>query len=90
MAHEIKNILVNNIHDRMLKTYATTYIRGCLIDIGCGIKPYKKKLAAYVTKHVGIDHIDTLHDKTNIDIFGTAYNLPISTESFNLQFVLRY
>jgi ubiquinone/menaquinone biosynthesis C-methylase UbiE len=83
MAKETKNILVNHIHDRELKRYASEYLSGRLIDIGCGTKPYKEMLAPYVAEHIGIDHQDTLHDKSNIDRLGTAYDIPAKDEEFD-------
>lgn len=83
MAKEIKNFLINRIHDRQLKQYASEYLSGHLIDIGCGTKQYKDLLAPYVSEHIGIDHPSTLHDKSNIDRFGTAYEIPASNESFD-------
>ena len=83
MAKEIKNILINRLHDRQLKQYASKYLSGCLIDIGCGTKPYKDLLAPYITGHIGIDHEETLHDKSNIDRFGTAYDLPAKGGEFD-------
>lgn len=78
-----KNWLVYSIHDRCLEKACSKYIRGLLIDIGCGTKPYKKMLAPYVTKHMGVDHKDTHHDKSNIDFFGTAYNIAVSDATYN-------
>ncbi len=83
MAKEIKNILINRIHARQLKQFGSKYLYGHLIDIGCGTKPYKDLLAPYVTEHIGVDHKDTLHDKSNIDRFGTAYDLPAEDEEFD-------
>jgi len=83
MAHETQNLLINHIHDRELKNYATSYLKGRLIDIGCGKKPYKKLLAPYVKEHVGVDHEKTLHDRSQIDLFGTAYDIPAENESFD-------
>jgi len=83
MIKETRNILVLRLHDRELKNYASIYLSGRLIDIGCGTKPYRDLLAPYVSEHVGVDHVATLHDKTNIDLFGTAYNIPVSSESFD-------
>jgi ubiquinone/menaquinone biosynthesis C-methylase UbiE len=83
MAKEIRNILINHIHDRELKRYASEYLSGRLIDIGCGTKPYKDMLASYVTEHIGIDHQDTLHDKSNIDRFGTAYDISAKDGEFD-------
>ena len=83
MARETKNILINYILDRELRGYASKYLNGRMIDIGCGVKPYKDLLAPYVTEHIGVDHENTLHDKSNIDLFGTAYEIPAESGSFN-------
>ncbi len=83
MAHEIKNILVNHIHDRELKRFVCNYLKGRLLDIGCGEKPYKKMIRPYVTEHIGLDHENTLHDKSKIDLFGTAYNIPAEDSEFD-------
>lgn len=83
MVKEIKNILVNKIHDRELEIFARSYLRGHLIDIGCGVKPYKKLLEAFVSEHVGVDHEGTLHNKSNVDLWGTAYDIPCDDEHFD-------
>ena len=83
MAQEIKNILVNHIHDRELKRCSAAYLKGRLIDIGCGIKPYKELVSPYITEHIGVDHEKTLHDKSSIDLFGTAYDIPVEDASFD-------
>lgn len=83
MAKEIKNILINNIHDRQLKQYAKKHFTGALIDIGCGVKPYKSLLEPYIASHVGVDREYTLHDKSNIDRFGTAYEIPAVDNEFD-------
>lgn len=83
MARELKNILVNHIHNRELKLYASSYLTGRLIDIGCGTKVYRNLLAPYVDEHVGLDHEATVHDKSNVDIFCSAYKIPVADESFD-------
>jgi SAM-dependent methyltransferase len=83
MAKNLKNLLVNHIHDRELKRYASIYLNGRLIDIGCGIKPYKDLLAPYVAEHIGVDYEGTLHGKSNIDHFCTAYQIPVKDNSFD-------
>ena len=77
------NVLVHYIVQRSLMEKAGTYVRGRLVDIGCGTKPYKPLFAGYVTEHVGVDHDDTFHDKSNIDLYGSAYNIPVESESFD-------
>jgi SAM-dependent methyltransferase len=83
MARELKNILINGLHDKQLSIYAKHYFSGCLIDIGCGTKPYKEMFSPYVDTHIGVDHEATFHDKSNIDLFGTAYEIPAESESFD-------
>lgn len=83
MAKEIKNLLINGIHDRCLEDYASRYMKGRLIDIGCGEKPYRELLSPYVDEHIGLDHEDTLHDKSNADLIGVAYEIPAADDSFD-------
>ncbi len=83
MATETKNLLINYIHDRQLVDFASSQLKGRLLDIGCGTKPYYKLLKPYVTEHIGVDHEATFHDKDNIDLFGTAYDIPAEDESFD-------
>jgi SAM-dependent methyltransferase len=83
VAREAKNLLVNTIHDRALRELAATYLSGRLIDIGCGIKPYRGMLAPYLTEHVGVDHSATQHDRSQVDLWGTAYDLPAPPDSFD-------
>jgi SAM-dependent methyltransferase len=83
MAKEIKNILINRIHDRQLEKNASKHFFGRLVDIGCGTKPYKGLLAPYVKAHIGVDHQETLHDKSSIDRFGTAYDIPADHGEFD-------
>ncbi|OHB71654.1 MAG: hypothetical protein A2W23_07370 [Planctomycetes bacterium RBG_16_43_13] len=83
MAREIKNILVNQIIEKELKRCASRYLSGRLIDIGCGMKPYENLLAPYVSEHVGVDHKDSIHNRSNVDLVGTAYKIPVEDGSFN-------
>ena len=83
MAYELRNLLVNRIGDRALAEAVAAHARGRLIDIGCGVKPYRAMVAPYVSEHVGVDHVDTQHDASNVDLFGTAYGIPAEDASFD-------
>lgn len=83
MAHELKNVLINRIHDHQLRLYASQYASGRLIDIGCGTKPYRALLSPYVLEHLGVDHQGSLHDPSNVDLTGTAYEVPAESGSFD-------
>lgn len=83
MAKELKNALINAIHDKALLERAKTHFNGSIIDIGCGTKPYKEMMSPYVSAHIGVDHEETFHGKDNIDLFGTAYDIPADDASFD-------
>ena len=83
MAKKLENLLIYQIHDRQLLKYASKHFSGKLVDIGCGTKPYKALLIHIVQEHIGVDHHETLHDKSNIDRFGTAYEIPADDGEFD-------
>jgi SAM-dependent methyltransferase len=83
MAKELGNLLVNRIHDRYLELFASRYLRGRLIDIGCGVKPYAAMMAPFVSEHVGVDHPDAAHGLERADLVGPAYALPVPDASFD-------
>ena len=80
---DFKNMLVYSIGNRELTRVVKKYISGRLIDIGCGNKPYAELLKPYVTEHIGVDHEGTIHSKENVDLLGTAYNIPALDSSFD-------
>src|SRR5689334_20670701 len=77
------NVLVQWIVQKALTIQGKKYLRGRLIDIGCGTKPYKPLFTAVVSEHVGVDHEATFHDRSNIDLYGTAYAIPATDGSFD-------
>jgi SAM-dependent methyltransferase len=68
-----KNWLVHKIHDRALAELLKQYASGILVDIGCGEKPYAALTSGLVSRHVGVDHPDTQHTKSAIDVLASAY-----------------
>ncbi|SCY89878.1 class I SAM-dependent methyltransferase [Desulfoluna spongiiphila] len=78
-----KNFLVQWIVQKEILHFADKYLCGHLIDIGCGGKPYQELLAPYIEKHTGVDHYGTIHDKSHIDLLGTAYEIPVDNSSFD-------
>lgn len=83
MSKNIKNFLIYFIHNTALEQAAKSFLKGKLVDIGCGTKPYKNLLSSYVTEHIGVDHENTIHDKSELDLIGTAYNIPVENASFD-------
>lgn len=80
---KMQSLLVEKITYDNILNYSSLYFQGKLIDIGCGRKPLTKYLDSLITEHIGMEHEETLHNKSNIDIFGTAYNIPVEDASFD-------
>ena len=83
MADELKNLLVNRIHDDALRDLVDRHFAGRLIDIGCGTKPYAAMVRDRISEHVGLDHQGTPHARDAVDLWGTAYDIPAPAESFD-------
>lgn len=83
MAKDLKNLLIYHIHDGELGRLGQRYLKGRLIDIGCGTKPYRALLAPFVSEHVGVDREDPFHPEARPDLIGTAYEIPVPDASFD-------
>jgi ubiquinone/menaquinone biosynthesis C-methylase UbiE len=83
--YPLKTWLISYLSDIAYAEYRDKkkFIKGRLIDIGCGDKPYKDFWAPVVSEYVGIDHEATLHNKEGIEILCSAYKIPQEAESFD-------
>lgn len=77
------NKLAHRQLNNALAIAAQQHAKGRLIDIGCGLKPYREIFAPCVTEHVGVDHEDSPHALTSVDVLATAYKIPLDSESFD-------
>lgn len=59
------------------------YLRGRVLDIGCGLKAKRFLVDDKVTSYVGLDHEASLHDRSQVDLVGTAYAIPQPDASFD-------
>ena len=66
-----------------IKNSASKYFSGRLLDIGCGSKNKQLLIDEYVNTYIGLDHLDCIHDQSNIDVFGSAYHIPFKDDSFD-------
>ncbi len=57
---------------------AVPYVKGRLLDIGCGEKPYLDIFSPHTVSYTGIDIPQSLHKKDAVDIFANAHCLPFS------------
>lgn len=81
MAEQPHNFLFNRLHKRALRSVAPR-VHGRLLDVGCGIKPHQSIFAPYVESHIGLDRDDTLHGLVEVDLVGSAYEIPVPASSF--------
>jgi len=77
------NWLVQYLHDKALKAFVKEHAHGKLIDIGCGTKPYEELYTPYVTYSLGVDHTESIHGLSRIDVAATAYAIPVKEASFD-------
>jgi len=75
--------LVVEIHDRAFEPLLKRYVKGSLVDIGCGVKPFRAMVAKYADEHVGVDHPGASHGFDHVDLVGSAYEIPVSDERFD-------
>jgi len=59
------------------------HLSGRVLDIGCGNKAKRHLVSDRVTEYVGLDHEGSLHDRSQVDLLGTAYRIPQPDESFD-------
>nr|NQU90814.1 methyltransferase domain-containing protein [Bacteroidota bacterium] len=75
--------VVVRIAGKYIRDRAEKYFSGKMIEIGCGDKSKQHLVGDFVREHIGLDHEDTPHDKSNVDLFGTAYEIPQDDEAFD-------
>ncbi len=68
---------------RMIRDHVG-HAHGTMLDVGCGIKPYKEDFAPFVDRHIGLDYSPISGFRGNCaDICGDAAAMPFSDESFD-------
>ncbi len=76
------NWLLHHYYICSLKKHAE-HIRGRVLDIGCGTKPFKTVIEKHCEKYIGMEHPATLHGLQNVDVAGDALVLPFISDSFD-------
>jgi SAM-dependent methyltransferase len=77
------NWLAHRVLNNALASAAPHHVNGRLLDIGCGLKPYARLVAPYITEHVGVDHPGSPHALTSVDVLADAYEIPLESASFD-------
>jgi SAM-dependent methyltransferase len=66
-----------------LQAAARRHLRGRLLDIGCGSKWRESLVREFIDEYVGLDHEESQHDRSVVDVVGTAYEIPQPDESYD-------
>jgi SAM-dependent methyltransferase len=56
------------------------FVKGSLLDVGCGMRPYEKTFFAGAEKYLGTDY---LSDRSRPDVVASALSLPFADASFD-------
>lgn len=72
-------------HVSILKSMigAKKYVKGRLLDVGCGWKPYLRVFLDVVDEYIGIDMPSTESKSEVIDAYANAINLPFKPNCFD-------
>jgi len=77
------NWLIFRLVEPALEKALKQHGKGRLLDIGAGEKPWAELARPFVTEHVGLDHEEGPHPKHEIDLLGSAYEIPAEAASFD-------
>lgn len=71
---DVRNILVS-FFEKYLNSEMIVF------DVGCGTKPFSNYLSKKVKRHIGVDIENGFYDCSHIDLFGTAYHVPVEADA---------
>lgn len=76
------NWLIHHYLVRAVKEHSAS-MKGRVLDIGCGTKPYRELIEQNCEAYIGLDKTSSPHGLKNADVVGDAQNLPFRDESFD-------
>lgn len=59
------------------------YLKGRLMDLGCGERPYRLIYDEFCEDSIGVDVETCIHDQKLVDIFASADDMPFENASFD-------
>jgi SAM-dependent methyltransferase len=66
-------------NDSLLKSLG--YIKGIVVDLGCGTAPYRQDILRVADRYIGIDWPNSQHDQVCVDVFADlTSNLPFNDD----------
>ena len=77
------NWLVNKLNREHIAAAAGAHVRGRLLDLGCGQRPFEDMLLEHAGSYVGLEYDRQRYRLTPPDIWGSALDLPFRDASFD-------
>jgi SAM-dependent methyltransferase len=69
--------LRRDLHEQFKRLFEQYMLPDAVVyDVGCGQKPFRDFLEGKVRKHIGVDLADGFYTPDEVDLIGTAYNVP--------------
>lgn len=85
MKYNIGNYIIDRLrYQYLIKTFHQHKLKGKLLDLGCGKKPYKHLYDQFVDSSIGIDVETTPHLNKYIDKFYDGKTIPFENDSFDV------
>ncbi len=72
--------------DFILKEFEVLGKKKRLLDLGCGVKPFKCVYSNYCESSVGIDVAQTLHGTEQVDVIYDGKKIPFANQEFDIVF----
>lgn len=76
------NWLVHLLHNRVFRKYSSR-IKGKVVDLGCGLQPYKQDVLDLGAEYTGVDWSSSLHHVNPDVIADLTQALPFENQSFD-------
>ena len=77
------NWLVNKLNREHIAVAARAHVRGRLLDLGCGQRPFEDMLLEHAGSYVGLEYDRQRYRLTPPDIWASALDLPFRDASFD-------
>jgi SAM-dependent methyltransferase len=75
------NWLIHHVNNKSFKK-VSTLIKGKVLDVGCGEKPFKEEIEKLSDAYFGVDWPSTLHKQNEIDVYADMSKpLPFKSEA---------
>lgn len=76
----IRQLILDSLNESKI------HAKGCMLDVGCGTKPYRQVFVDVVEEHIGVDYTSSISankENKNVDVYSILPYLPFKNEVFD-------